>query len=331
MSQALLLGVDGGGTKTEFVLIDRAGHLLARHREPGSYHLQVGIDGLRAVMERGLAELFRRAGASADDVEHAFFGLPAHGEDSSLQPSLDALPAPLLGHRRYRCGNDMICTWAGSLAGADGIGIVAGTGAIGYGERAGMAARASGWGELFGDEGSAYWVAIQGLNAFSRMSDGRLPKGPLHGLVMREFGLRSELDLCARLMGPQVGRDEIASFSGLVARAAGQGDATARAIFAAAGRELAQVAEALRRTLGFEPGEAVPVSYSGGLFRSGELVLAPLREQLAALSPTFELREPVLGPGLGAALYAARDAGNGLGTAAIAVLRQTEAALQPPA
>ena len=72
---------------------------------------------------------------------------------------LDAMPAALLGHRRYRCGNDMVCAWAGSLGGEDGINIVAGTGSIGYGERAGASARAGGWGEVFGDEGSAYWIA----------------------------------------------------------------------------------------------------------------------------------------------------------------------------
>ena len=48
-----------------------------------------------------------------------------------------------------------------------------------YGERAGRRSRVGGWGELFGDEGSAYWIAVRGLAAFSRMSDGRLPAGPL--------------------------------------------------------------------------------------------------------------------------------------------------------
>ncbi len=325
MARTLLLGVDGGGTKTEFVLLDRAGSIVGRHRDSGAYHLQVGIAGLHDVLQRGLAELFLKTGASAEDIEHAFFGLPAHGEDSVLQPRLDALPGSLLGHRRYRCGNDMICTWAGSLAGADGIGIVAGTGAIGYGERAGKSARASGWGELFGDEGSAYWVAIQGLNAFSRMSDGRMQRGPLHALFLHEFGLQSDLDICAKIMGPEgVGRDRIASYSGLVTQAAVQGDAAAKGIFVSAARELAQVAEALRGRLGFERGEKVPVSYSGGLFNSGELILAPLRAQLAAMSPGIELRRPALDPGIGAALYAARDCGHPIEEGSIALLRQSE-------
>ena len=137
MSLPLFLGVDGGGTKTRFVLVDRDGNLLASQQGPGSYHLEIGMDGLRAVLADGLAALFGQAGIDGRAIAYAFFGIPAHGEDSVAQPLLDAMPEPLLGHRRYRCGNDMVCAWAGSLGGEDGINVVAGTGSIGYGERRG--------------------------------------------------------------------------------------------------------------------------------------------------------------------------------------------------
>ena len=323
MTGSLLLGVDGGGTKTEFVLVDRAGRIAAMHRESGSYHLQIGIERLRDVIGRGLKAILGGLGLSGDAVEYAFFGLPAYGEDSSIQPLLDSLPAEFLGHRRYRCGNDMVCTWAGSLAGEDGIGIVAGTGSIGYGERAGRTARAGGWGELFSDEGSAYWIATRGLNAFSRMADGRLPRGPLYHILVREFALASDLDLCAHVMsaeGPS--RDRIAAFCPLVARAADEGDEQAQAIFQAAARELADIADALRTALGYPPGERVLTSYSGGAFVTGERLLAPFRNSLSELSADFELRVPLLTPSVGAALYAARDCGRPLDASAIARLRE---------
>ena len=322
MTGSFLLGVDGGGTKTEFVLIDREGHVAAIHRESGSYHLQIGVERLRDVIGRGLKAILGGLSIPGDAIEHAFFGLPAYGEDSSIQPLLDSLPAEFLGHRRYRCGNDMVCTWAGSLGGEDGIGIVAGTGSIGYGERKGRTARAGGWGELFSDEGSAYWIAARGLNVFSRMADGRLPKGPLHQILVRKFELTNALDLCAHVMaaeGPT--RDRIASFCPLVAQAATEGDEQAVAIFQAAARELAAIANALRTALGFPPGERVPTSYSGGAFATGERLLAPFRKSLSALSADFELREPLLSPGVGAALYAARDCGRPLAARAIARLR----------
>jgi N-acetylglucosamine kinase-like BadF-type ATPase len=320
MNGSFFLGVDGGGTKTCFVLVDRGGKVAAAHEGPTSDHLQVGIDGVREVLAAGLAELFREAGIGSSAVAYAFFGLPAHGEDSAAQVLLDGLPEPLLGHRRYRCGNDMICAWAGSLGGEDGINIVAGTGSIGYGERKGRSARAGGWGEIFGDEGSAYWIAAQGLNAFTRMSDGRLPKGPLHASLRRHLGLDADLDLCAKLADAP-SRRAIAAMAELVARAARDGDIEAIRVFDDAARELAAIIEAVRQALEFEPGERVPISYSGGVFNAGELILSPLRHHIERYSKAYELKTPMLAPSLGAAIYAARVVAQPLSPAAIERLR----------
>src|ERR1700720_2206011 len=212
MSDSFFLGVDGGGTKTRFILVDGDGKLAAADEGPTSDHLQVGIDGVRDVLAGGVAALFREAGKDGSSIAYAFFGLPAYGEDSAAQVLLDGLPEPLLGHRRYRCGNDMICAWAGSLGGEDGINIVAGTGSIGYGERKGRSARAGGWGEIFGDEGSAYWIAVQGLNIFTRMSDGRLPCGALHAAFKESLDLSDDLDICAKVMNAH-NRGRIAAMS----------------------------------------------------------------------------------------------------------------------
>lgn len=57
-----------------------------------------------------------------------------------------------------------------------------------YGEHAGRRARTGGWGQVFGDEGSAHWIAVRGLAAFSKMSDGRAARGPLHQLLREHLG-----------------------------------------------------------------------------------------------------------------------------------------------
>jgi N-acetylglucosamine kinase-like BadF-type ATPase len=304
MSRTLFLGVDGGGTRTRFVLVDQEGNLVAAHEGPATYHLEIGIEGVRKVVADGLAAMFQASGIDGSAVAHAFFGLPAHGEDSAAQPLLDAIPEPLLRHRRYRCGNDMVCAWAGSLGGEDGINIVAGTGSIGYGERRGRTARAGGWGEVFGDEGSAYWIAVRGLNLFTRMSDGRLPKGPLHALFRTSLGLSCDLDLCAKVMN-RPGRGSIAALSQLVTRAALDGDNLAARIFDDAARGLAAIVDAVRDALAFGPHEPVPVSYSGGVFNVGALILTPLRCCLKTQG-NYEMRPPMLTPDLGAAVYAAK-------------------------
>src|SRR5713101_5104439 len=183
----------------------------------------------------------------------------------------------------------MVCAWAGSLGGKDGINIVAGTGSIGYGERQGRSARAGGWGEVFGDEGSAYWIALQGLNVFTRMSDGRLPRGPLHAVFRASLGLRADLDVCAKIMNARA-RGSIAAISQLVTRAARDGDVLAIRIFDDAARELAAVVEAVRQALEFKPDEPVALSYSGGVFNAGALILGPLQRHLEGHSGTYRLK-----------------------------------------
>lgn len=299
------LGVDGGGTKTRFALVDGDGRLLAQAQCGTTYHPQVGLQGVHEVLSDGIASVLRETGMQAADIRHAFFGLPAHGEDSQATSRLDAIPRAILGHDRYACDNDMVCGWAGSFACADGINIVAGTGSIGYGQRQGKAARAGGWGEAFSDEGSAHWIATRGLNAFSRMSDGRLARGPLHAVFKDALRLERDLDVCARIYGEQaLPRDEIARLSRLVALAAAQGDVIARGIYERAGCELAAIVDALRIALGFAEGEPVPVSHSGGAFSAGALLLDPLMTALHAACPAYAPRQPLHEPHYGAALYA---------------------------
>jgi N-acetylglucosamine kinase-like BadF-type ATPase len=316
------LGVDGGGSKTRFLLIDDAGTVLARHAEGPAYYLEIGLDALRALLARGIQATLAHAALQAAEVSFAFLGLPAYGEDTRLLPELDAIAAGALMPARHRCGNDMVCGWAGALGGADGINIVAGTGSIAYGEYGGRAARAGGFGELFSDEGSAYWLTREGLQLFTRMSDGRTARGALYDIVRRHFGLRADLDLCAAVYGTRVAqRSEFASLARLVSEAAQSGDRQAQALFDRAAQELAQIIDAVHAQLQVPVAVVLPVSYSGGLFGAREPLLPRLRAALQQRN-CYRLAAPRLPPDAGAALYAARLAGTALAEAAMARLQQ---------
>jgi N-acetylglucosamine kinase-like BadF-type ATPase len=318
---SVFLGVDGGGTKTALCLVDREGRVVAQAQAPSSYYFTEGIGLVGRVLGQGVDEVCRQAGVTPADMDYAFFGLPSYGEVSRDLPALDAAPGEVLGHHRYACDNDMVCGWAGSLGGADGINVISGTGSMTYGERAGRSARVGGWGELFSDEGSAYWIAIRGLNAFSRMSDGVLPSGPLHGLLRERLGLESDLDLVDVVLNRwQGGRSEIAELSRTVVDAASLGDECAAQVLADAARELAGMVDVTRRRLSFGVGETVPVSFSGGMF-TAQPVLDGFRVVLEDLHGGYELREPLYSPVVGAALYAAKLAGAPLGDAALRRLR----------
>jgi N-acetylglucosamine kinase-like BadF-type ATPase len=183
---------------------------------------------------------------------------------------------------------------------------------------------------LFSDEGSAYWIACRGLNLFSRMSDGRATKGPLYDIVRQRLGLTEDLDLCAHVFSRLKGdRAQIAQLSKWVTQAAAAGDAQAMSIAREAAEELALMVDATRRQLAFSDAEPVPVSYSGGVFDNvGALLLDHFTATLQAFRPGYRVSEPVLPPGIGAALYAAKRHGNPLSNAAIERLRAQSGAVR---
>ncbi|MGO4594926.1 BadF/BadG/BcrA/BcrD ATPase family protein [Leifsonia sp. 2TAF2] len=314
------LGIDGGGTKTAFVLIDAQGSVLARSRQPSSDYYRLGVEAVTRTLADGVDDICRQAGIPAGAIAFTVVGLPGYGEVSTDRDTLDAVPLAALGQDRYVCVNDMVCGWAGSLGATDGINVVGGTGSMTYGEREGSGVRVGGWGELFGDEGSGYWIASHGLNAFTRMSDGRLPRGPLYDLIKEHTGIADDLDLIGLVLTDwQKERTRIAALSSTVAEAATAGDGVAADILAAAGAELAGLVDATRRQLGYESGDEVAVSYSGGVFRS-DLVLAAFTAKLDTLHAGYDLRAPRYEPDVGAALYAAKVSGAPLAADALRAL-----------
>ena len=160
---ARYLGVDGGGSKTALALIDDAGTSSPGPRRRRPTTSTTASTSSKSLWRRALRTSARRPESRRPISTRPSSGIPGYGEASGDIEQLDAVPAGVLGHDRYSCDNDMVCGWAGSLAGEDGINVISGTGSMTYGERQGVGHRVGGWGELFGDEGSAYWIATQGL------------------------------------------------------------------------------------------------------------------------------------------------------------------------
>ncbi|WP_342805482.1 BadF/BadG/BcrA/BcrD ATPase family protein [Alteromonas sp. M12] len=319
----MFLGVDGGGTKTAFVLINAHGDVLASHQEATCYHVEVGIEGAKTVIAKGIYALLSKAGKTVNELEYGFLGLPAFGEDSGVDPILATLPSNILPQQNYQCDNDMVNAWAAAFAGQDGINMIAGTGSIAYGKRNGKSARCGGWGELFSDEGSAYWIGRKGLMLFSRMSDGRDIKGPLYYKLKETFNIINDLDMSALVLTKWQGsRGKIAQISTLVFEAALEGDLLAKQIFSDAGKQLAEIVEGTRKALQFSSDEEVKVSFSGGAFSASDIITKPFSEALQGFSDTYHIQRPEFPPDIGAAIYAAKLSGKALSAVALERLKK---------
>jgi N-acetylglucosamine kinase-like BadF-type ATPase len=318
--QMIFLGVDGGGTKTALCLVSGDGDLLGRHETGPSYFAGppgAGPRHVAGVLADAVPALCSSAGVTPQQIDYAFFGIPAYGELSADRPLLDEAPRAVLGHDRYRVDNDVVCGWAGSLALADGINVVAGTGSIAYGRNGDRGARVGGWGELFGDEGSGYWIGLRALGVFSQLSDGRLPWSLFGDLVRERLGLAGDfdlLDVVQHRWGSE--RSRIAALSRLVVEAEQAGDPQAGSIISEAADQLARHVTAVRSRVGFADDLAVPVSYSGGVFNASSVQTAFTR-RLAEAPGRYELRMPRFDPAIGAALYAGALGGSPLTDSAL--------------
>lgn len=302
----LYLGVDGGGTKTAFSLIDEYGRVILEETAATCYIPDTGEEAFIKIFLEFEKNMKQTLGKKFSDLSHTFLGMPGFNEisewDEKIIRALDSLfTSP------YTCANDCVAGWAGSLAARPGINVVAGTGAIAFAvNEKGEQARVSGWGPLIGDEGSGYWLGIQALRLFSKQSDGRTPKSLFYSIFKETLKLKKDQDLLDLVYNQWAGvRAETASLSKIVYEAALQNDLHALDLINCTVDEIFSMIEAAIDKLLFE-GSTILSSYSGGIFNMGHLILNPLKKRLEVLPKPVELRPPALSPVHGAALYAAQ-------------------------
>ena len=137
------LSVDGGGTKTDFLLTDRAGRPVARRRLGGCTYSYIGQDGVCELLEEGARLLLRDAAAGEDAVACAVWGIPCYGEDRAFDG--DASRRLPRASCPARTGSATTSSWGSPVRCClgPGVHVVAGTGAIAMGrEPGGKTARA---------------------------------------------------------------------------------------------------------------------------------------------------------------------------------------------
>lgn len=300
----LILGIDGGGTKTACTLFDRtdAGPVArARTVLPTCHHAQVGVDGMARVLADAVA--WARADAAGEELGIAF-AICGHGEGAEATRAIEDACRAAAGGAPHIVANDVEAAWAAGLGLADGVVIIAGTGSIAYGACQGRASRCGGWDYLLGDEGSGGWMGKEALHAYTRQADGRAPRGPLFDLIGGELGIEDPFDLIDYANAHFADRGTISALAPLVTRAAEAGDGSACAILERAAAEEAALVRAIVRQIFPDDESVIPVSFVGGTFKAGELILEPLRRALPA---RCRLTAPLHAPETGAALLFLRD------------------------
>ncbi|WP_397453298.1 N-acetylglucosamine kinase [Pseudomonas sp. NA-150] len=318
----LILGLDSGGSKTLVAVADRHGQVL--QLLAGS-----GLDPLaNPQWQDSLEQLLSPLHPQLHDLQAAVLGLPLHGEIdrySRLQQHVAQrlLPCPA------RVQNDVRIAFDGALVNRPGVLLLAGTGSMAWASLNGPDAehiRIGGWGDIFGDEGSAYWIGREALGWVSRSIDGRAHCPGLTQATLAHLGLGAD-ELLAWCYGLENRRAGLAALAELVSRLAEHGDPHATALLASAAVHLADHVSTAWRALGRS---GLPTwSYAGGVFANRSL-LTQVSHHLGCLpSP------PRLPPVGGALLRAAQEAGwnpddNWVDTLALSLANNSSGPDAPP-
>ena len=243
-----ILGIDGGGSKTVCIVMDKSGQIVSRGEAGSSNYQSVG----QQTAAIKIAAAIGKAVASIGSIKVKAIGLGLAGiarprDFQVAQKIVQQLQvAQSIPPQNIVIAHDALVALVGGIGKAVGIVAIAGTGSIVFGRNAqGETRRVGGWGPILGDEAGAYAIAVGGMRAALRAYDGRASTC-LPNLLKEHLGLQHLEDLVEVVYRSGWGVKEIAALAPLVDRAATLGDRAAQSIIKAAVADLAAGTQVVR-------------------------------------------------------------------------------------
>jgi len=299
-----VLAIDGGGSKTDVVLVDTQGQVIAQVQGPSSQPQILGIPRSLAVLD-DLAERVRlAAGLPAGEplADHAAVYLA--GMDL---PQEIAAIEPLLRARAWAeslvVDNDTFAVLRAGTQALDAVAVVCGTGVNCVGRNAaGEQARFAALGEITGDWGGGHHLGQKALWHATRGDDGRGPATALQQAVATHFGQPDAISVGIAIHFEEISNDRLNELAPVVFSIAATGDAIAGRLVDRMASEIALFATVSMRRLGLLD-RPVDLVLGGGVARGRDpRLLDQLGRQVLAANPRTSIVVVDAAPVVGAAL-----------------------------
>jgi glucosamine kinase len=303
----IVIGIDGGGSKTHAIVADETGNPLGEATGPGSAvkpgEEEASADVIVQVVQDALAK------AKMADVTPRVVcvGVAGVGREQARQALWQALvsrdiASDVVVHTDFRIALD------DAFGDGPGVLLIAGTGSAAFGRSpAGTTGRCGGWGPIIGDEGSGTWIGRRALSIVSAAADGRESQTGLTGAVLTAAEVNEVMDLIP--WAAAATREQIASLAPVVFTVAEGGDLRANAVVSLAVEELMLHIRALAQQLFGDERAAVPVALAGGLMSKGSMLRKRLEHRLRAAVPGAQVKPGQIVPARGAVRSALRVVG----------------------
>jgi N-acetylglucosamine kinase-like BadF-type ATPase len=297
------LGFDGGGTKTDCVLLDANGAVIGEGHGGPANPLRSGYDGAFSSLREAAVGALGAARIRPVDITSVCAGLAGAGRRSVVRRMMVFLS------REFPVAVTQVATdYEVALEAAAGAGpgviLIAGTGSVAYGRNAaGETARAGGYGPSIGDEGSAFEIGRRAVSAVARSRDVDAPVTVLAEMISAALDCPDWDDLLLRIMkNPD---DVFPKLFPVVADAANSDDSAAKEIMFVSAIGLGHLAMIVIRRLGMKDQE-FPLVKCGGVFGHCTVLDSLLDSVLASGALRAKISRLEISPALGAARMAAR-------------------------
>lgn len=293
----LVLGVDGGSTKTVCAIINEKLEVLGVGKAgPSNYH-NVGVKKARKNVELAIKYARSVGGLERKRIDIGCFaigGIIGKKDHKVISKFIKSLSVP----KEHLVVNDIVAAYYAVTLGKPGVGVVAGTGSMAYGaDGKGAEAALGGWGWLIGDEGAAFYIARKALMRVTEAIDKRAGGTKLVELAKKHFKIAT-FDNWGTAVYHDLPRPQaIASFAKMVSKAAQSGDRAAIGILTDAGKELAILAVAMARNLKIVD-RRITVGGVGGVWKSN-IVWGVFKREVKKKLPRATFKKPVDFPVVG--------------------------------
>lgn len=299
-----VLAVDGGGSKTDVVLIDTAGRLIARAQGPGSQPQLIGVPQALAVLDDLVDRIRVDAGVPPGRplAEHAavyLSGLDLPQEIAAIEPALRSRAWA----RDLVVDNDTFALLRAGTQARDAVAVVCGTGINCVGRNAaGMQSRFAALGAVSGDWGGGHHLGRKALWHAVRADDGRGPETALQQAIAAHFGRPGALGVGIAVHLNEIQDARLNELAPVVFAVAATGDPIATALVDRLAAEIAVLAAVSMRRLDLLE-RPVDLVLGGGVARSRDpRLLATLSRDLLATNPAVTINVVDAAPVVGAAL-----------------------------
>lgn len=304
---AYWLGLDGGGTKTDCIILNAAEEIVSKGRGGPANALRVGFDAAILSLGQAAAEALRAANLQPGDVTGVCAGLAGASQRSVIRRMIVFLTHEF-SHSVVKVTTDHEIALEAAAGSGPGVVLIAGTGSAAYGRNsAGETARSGGYGPRIGDEGSAYDIGRRAVAAVARTRDLDAPVTLLAEMIPAALECPDWDDLIQRIM--KNADDVFPKLFPVVAEAAAAEDSAAKEILFTAAIGLGNLAMTVVRRLGLANQE-FPLVKCGGVFGKCPMLDALLDSVLHSGALRAKISSLEISPAVGAARIAARLAGS---------------------